>query len=183
MALLKINLLPREILLERLHSSKITFLNKSSVALLIILAILTSATLGIRFLQSTDLEKANQFLVLAQGSVTSQSGVETQQILLKKQLDSIDSLSGKDDKRKAIFNLVVALIPADIKVSDATVDKNGNMSLTLSSESLNSIDSLLLALSNPEKNLDLISRADLDGFSVGKDGTYRFGLKMIAKQK
>lgn len=182
MSQLKINLLPRDILLARQLGSKARLINKLSIGLLVILICLTSATLGIRFVQNLDLKKANTNLTSAQNLVESQGIVEAQAALVKQQLDSIESISGQDANRKAIFNLLVALMPADVQISEASVDKESNMTLTLSSPSLSSLQDLFSGLSDPEKNAGLISKVDLQGLSVDRDGAYRFGLRITGKR-
>ena len=178
---LAINLLPLEIILSRKQYSKFSLISKISVIALVVLVFLTSATLALRFSQTFDLKKAEQGLAMAEGKVGTLKDREGQLAALKKRLDSINSILGGDEKRKEIFNLVVYLVPPDIQILEVSVDKNGNMFISLSSSSLSSITTLFDNLGDKEKNSDLISKVDLDGLSLGRDSVYRFSLKIVPK--
>lgn len=178
---LMINLLPSEVILSRKQRSKFALISKISVIVLITLVFLTSTTLALRFSQTFDLKKAEQGLVMAEGKVVTLKDKESQVIALKKRLESIAAILGGDAKRKAIFNMVIFLIPPDIQVLEVNVDKNGNMNLSLSSSSLLSIQTLVDDLGDSEKNSNLVSKIDLDGLSLGRDSVYRFLLKIVPK--
>ncbi|MDO8638688.1 MAG: hypothetical protein Q7R43_03870 [Candidatus Daviesbacteria bacterium] len=179
---LMINLLPSEVILSRKQYSKFSMVSKISAAALIILVFFTSTTLALRFSQTFEQKKVEEGLVMAESKVSDLKGKEGQVIALKQRLDSISSILGNDTKRKAIFNMVVFLIPPDMQVLEVNVDKSGNMSVTLSSASLSSIQTLFDNLGNKEKNSDLISKVDLDGISLGRDSVYRFSLKITPKK-
>lgn len=178
---LSVNLLPTEIMLQRQQSFRLTLSTKLSIAALVLLIFFTSLTLTLRIFQNSQIEKAKKNEVVAQGKIDSLRSKEDQLILLKTRLSSIKSLMGVDNRRKAIFNLVVFLTPSDTQISDVTVDKDGKMVMSLTSPTLASIDSLISSLGNQEKNSDLISKVDMEGLSLGKDLVYRFALEIIPK--
>lgn len=178
---LLINLLPPEVILGRKQHFKFAFISKISIIVLVALVFLTSTTLALRFSQTFELKKAEQGLVLAEGKVSSQKDKEGQKVTLKKRLDSIEAILGGDSKRKAIFNMIIFLIPPDIQVLEVDVNKNGNMNLSLSSFSLSAIQTLFDDLGNKEKNSDLISKVDIEGISLGRDSIYRFSLNVTPK--
>lgn len=176
-----INLLPPEVMLQRKQGFKLTLANQISIAALVILIFFTSATLALRFFQNSELKAAKEELTSAEGKVNSLQSREVQIVLLKQRLASIENLTGSDLKRKAIFNLVIYLTPPNIQIIDVSVDKNGNMSLSLASSSLPSIETLFASLGDNEKNSGLISKVGLEGFSLSKDMAYRFNLSIKPK--
>ncbi len=180
---LMINLLPLEIILDRKQHFKLIFISKVSIIALLILIFFTSSTLALRFSQTFELKRAEEGLVVAESRVSSLKDKEGQAIALKKRLDSISSILGGDSLRKAIFNMVIYLVPPNIQVQEVSVDKNGNISIDMSSSSLPSIQTLIDGLGDKEKNSDLISKVDLDGLSLGRDSVYHFSLKIIPKNK
>ncbi|MFH0937168.1 MAG: hypothetical protein V1808_02660 [Candidatus Daviesbacteria bacterium] len=178
---ISVNLLPQEIILQRKQGSKLNIVSKVSIITLVIFVFLTSVTLALRISQSFDLNSAKNGLVRAEGQVNSLKGPEQQAIVLKQRLSSIKALLGGDSKRKEIFNLVVYLTPADIMISEVTVDKNSNMSLTLQTSNLASIETFLSSLGDEEKNSGLIKKVTLEGLSLGRDSIFRFTLKILPK--
>lgn len=179
---ISVNLLPRDVILQRKQDSRFVLINRVSIGLLVLLVFFTSAALAVRMLQRTNLEEAQDSLVLAQEKVKSYSDKEEQVVLLKDRLASIQTLIGGDSKRKEIFNTMVRLAPADLQITEASVDKSGIMTVSFSGTSLTSIQSLLTSLSKPDTGLNL-SQMNLEGLSLGKDSVYRFTLKIVPKLK
>lgn len=179
---LLVNLLPQEILIERRQSSKLALVNKLSILTLLILVFFTSATLGLRFTQNQELKLNQTNLARAENRVRGLKDKETSIVALKQRLTSIQGLIGGDNKIKGIFNLVIFLTPEDVQITEATVDKNGSMSLSMTTPSLQSLETLIDNLGTKEKNSGMISKVDMDGLSLGKDGLYRFSLKVISSK-
>lgn len=179
---LMINLLPLEIILDRKQHFKLKLISKISIIALLVLIFFTSSTLALRFSQTFALKSAEEGLVIAESKVSSLKDKEGQAIALKKRLDSIASILGGDSLRKAIFNMVIYLVPSNMQVLEVNVDKNGNMNIDLSSSSLSAIQTLTDSLGDKEKNSDLISKVDLDGLSLGRDSVYHFSLKIVPKK-
>ena len=76
---------------------------------------------------------------------------------------------------------MVLSLPFETQISDLGVDKNGQMEAVLSSVSVDSLETLLVNLTNQEKNSDLIRKIELNSLAVGKDGQYRFSLSITPK--
>lgn len=179
MSNISINLLPKEILLQRQQSTKLNFLIKLSTGLLILLIFLASATLAMRIAQNLEFKKASDSVAYAQERETNLQSREAQLAFLKERLSLIDQFSQKDKKIKEVFNLVVNLIPQDIQISELSVDKSGNMVILLSTNNLLSLEKMIEDLGNKEKNSNLIKKMSMEGLTRGKDGVYRFSLKII----
>lgn len=178
---ISVNLLPSDILLRRSQYFKLSMINKISVGVLVVLIFFTSAAIAMTISQKAELKSSQENLARAEEIVTSLRGTEGELLALKNRLNSIDALRGQDEKRKAIFNLIVYLVPSSIQVSDISVDSKGQVALTMRSSSLQSIQELFDNLGNQEKNSNLVSQVDLNGFAMGKDSVYRFSLKIISK--
>lgn len=178
---LLVNLLPAEELYRRKQSFRLALINKLSILLLTVLIFLTSTALVLRLTQNLQLKGVQNNLAKAETKVAGLKGKEEQAFILKERLASISKLLGGDSKRKAIFNLVVFLTPAEIMFSEVTVDRNGNMNLSLSSPTLASVETLISSLEDRGKNSDLIAKVNLEGLSLGKDATYHFSLKIVPK--
>lgn len=176
-----INLLPSEIILQRKQSDKVSLVSKLSIGGMILLVFLTSATLALRVSQNMAVKQANANLAYAEGKVSSLKGKEGQVVLLKQRLEDIQSFAGGDAKKKAIFNLLISLTPSGIQISELSLDNKGVVIVNLESDSLNSINNFLTDLVSPEKNLDLISKIDLDNLALGKNRRYFLSLKITAK--
>jgi Tfp pilus assembly protein PilN len=179
---ISINLLPQEVLLQRVQNSKLVFINKVSIAVLVFVIILTGGVFALKISQNNLFTATNQKLSEAENQVGSMKQKEEQLYILKKRLASIEALLGTDEKIKTMFNLLLFTIPQGVIVNEITLDKNSNMAVSLSSSSLASIQALFNNLSNKEKIGSLISKVDLDGISLGKDNTYRFSIKIIASK-
>lgn len=178
---ININLIPQKVIQQEKRLGGLTFLNKISVAALIVMVFFGSITFGVRLLQRFNLQGANENLALAQSRVESLGDRDLQLALLKEYLSSITSISTLDEKRKAVFSLVIFLAPADIQFSDVNIGRDGNTVISASSTSLISIDKLLSDLVSPEKNAGIITKVDIDGLAYGKEGIYHFGLKVVTK--
>lgn len=175
---ISINLLPQTVLLERIQSSKLNFINKISIGVLILISFLTISVLLMRVNQNRENDQIINQVKGVEDKVASFSSKETAAFALKNRLDIISSKIGSDEKVKSMFNLIVYLTPPEVTLYDATVDKNGNITATFTSTSLSDIDKLFLSLADKETNLGLVSKVDLNGISLGKDSTYRFSLKI-----
>lgn len=180
MAKISINLLPQTVLLERIQSSKTNFVYKVSISILVLVIIITVGVIFLRVVQNNENNKVNSAVKLSEDKVFSFKDQEQTVFALKNRLDMISTLVGNDAKVKTIFSLIIYLTPPEVGLYDAAVDKNGTMTATFTSTSLNAVDTLLSNLSNKEKNLNLISKVNLDGISLGRDATYRFSLKIFS---
>lgn len=174
-----INLLPHEVLLERVQGSKTKFINKISIVVLILFIAITGAVVMFRIAQNTEVAEVNKQVAEAEKNLTAEKSKEETVAALKNRLTSIQALLGSDEKIKSMFNLILFLTPPEVTMSDVAVDKNGVITASFSSQSLAAIENFFASLSNKEKNSNLVSKVDLDGISLGKELAYRFSLKIF----
>lgn len=175
-----INLLPEEILIQRRHSYKIVLINRVSIAFLVVILIAAAFSLVLKINQANNLKRSEEEYTTAKDKIMGLQSKEADLLILKNRLSTIQSSLGADTKRKAVFNLVTSL-SSGMQINDLTVDKNSNMTISLSTASAVEIEKLLFDLSSKERNSDLISKIDLGGLSLGKDNIFRFNLKIIPK--
>lgn len=175
---LSINLLPQQVLLERVQSSKLSFVNRLSVGVLILIIVVTTGVILFRINQNNENNKITDSVKAAEDKVTALSAKETTAFALKNRMDAISSKIGSDDKVKQMFSLIVYLTPPDVNLFDASVDKNGSVVASFTSSSLAGIDKLFTSLSNKETNFGLVSAVSLNGISLGKDAVYHFALRI-----
>lgn len=175
------NLLPEDLLLERKQSSKLILINKLSIVVLVLIVFFAAGTLTLRISQEDPFKKAQNALSVTESKISGLKDRESKMLTLKSQLALIDTLSGADTKKRAIFNLVVVSLPAETQISDLGVDKNGQVKVALNTTSIDDLEALLLNLTNREKNADLVSKIELESLAAGKDGDYRYSLNITPK--
>lgn len=179
--MISINLLPPETLLFIRQSRRLKLISAISMTFFISLIFFTTLTLVLRILQNTKLKQVSGNLQQAQAKISELKDKESYAVVLKTRLSSIEKLTA-DSKIVSVFNLISALVPADTALSSFGIDKNGNIKLSASSPSSESLEAFVSNLSSKEKNSGLISKIDLDTLALGKDGSIKYGLKIIIKQ-
>lgn len=177
---ISINLLPQEVVLNQVKQKKFYKIQTISVAVVLFFIFLTSTTFALRILTRQNATLAKEEFESAQNRVSQFSSKETQLTLLKKRLNMIDSLS-KPSKQRAMFNLVISLIPESVIISSQQVDQSGNVVLTAIVSSTDDLEAVTDNLLDKEKNEDRISKVDLESLSRGREGVYRVNIKITAK--
>lgn len=172
--------MPREVLIERIQSSKFTLIVRVSVATLIVVLCISAATLFLKISQNQEIEKANNSIKTAENNVVALKNREETLFALKNRLNTIQALKDSDEKVKSMLNLIIFLTPPEVAFNDASVDKNGTIIASFNTKSLSAVEIFLSNLSNKEKNSNLVSKVDLDGISLGKNYIYRFALKIYS---
>lgn len=175
---ISINLLPQTVLLERIQSGKLTLVTRISIGVLTLIILITAGVLFLRVNQNRENNQVNDEVKAAENKVSALKTKEIAAFALKNRIDAISTKLGADEKVKQMFNLVVFLTPPEVLLYDATVDKNGSLTASFTSTSLQDIDKLFSNLTNKETNLSLITKVDLNGIALGRDSTYRFSLRI-----
>lgn len=181
MGKLAINLLPQEIILLQRQGAKIALINKISITSLLLLLLLMVGIFAVRLSQNNKLSQLNIRLNQESEEIGAFKEKESQLTILKSRLESIQELSATS-KKTAAFNTILKLIPTDAKITLIAVEKSGTITILANATSIDSFDSLALALADKEKNSNLVNKLDLENFSIGKDGVIRFGLKVSPLQ-
>ncbi len=177
---LLINLLPPEIIMMDKQAHKLNLANRFSVAMLLGLVALTSAVFGIRFFQNTTISNKNQGIVFAENKISSLKDKEGYAVFLKQRLGSIENLL-KDNKKVDIFSILSSLAPVDHQLNLVTVEKNGVMVISGSTASIVSLEGFLATLQSKDKTGDLVSKIEVENLAKGRDGLYRYSLRITPK--
>lgn len=176
-----INLLPIEFTRLLKEYSRFYRIQTISISIILFLFFLTSVTIALRIFQSQQIQIAQAGLSQYSEKVSNLAPKEASLVILKNRLDTLDKVSGFPSKQRAVYNLVANLLPASITVSSISVDRNGEMSLTLVSQVFGDFDVFLSSLTDKETNEDKISKVSIDSLSRARDGIYRANIKVTPK--
>lgn len=174
-----VNLLPQEVIAQRQQKNKFSSVNRLSIGVLGLLAVVCAVLLFLRFTQAIQLKKAQASYDQASQRVDSVKEVSNNLTVLKRQLSSIQDFYSKNDKSKALFDLVAANLGQTLQVIEIKSDKNGLLTFTLSGTSVTDFDNFIKALTDPGKNQNLVKEIDLDGLSYSSELGFRFDVKIL----
>lgn len=175
-----VNLLPPDVVLMQKEAGKLSLVNKFSIGALLLLVFMTAGTFAIRLVQGSDINQTNQSVVLAESRIADLKDREGYAVVLKNRLNSIENLT-TDTRKVNAFNSIVSVAPADAQIALLSLDKDGVLVMTVSSASLNALESMLRNLGEASKGNGLISKVELENLSKGRDGIYRYSLRVYPK--
>ncbi len=176
-----INLLPIGYTKLRKRDTKFYQVQTISIYLLLLLIFVTSITVALRFLQTQQIKAAEANLQEFNLQVSSLKSKEASLVILKDRLTTIDQISTVPSKQRSVYNLVNGLIPPNLTLSFVSVDRSGNMLLSIVAPNFSSLDGLLATLGSTQKNENKITSTSLESFSRSRDGLYRASLKIVPK--
>lgn len=148
---------------------------------MVLLVFTVSVAFALRFSQQLALKQAKTDLVYAREKVEVFKEKEGQFILLKQRLTEIQKLTEGDEKKRSILNLLLSLVPPGVQLSELILDNRGEVIMSIESSSLITLNQFIADLSNPEKNLNAISRVDLDNLALIKGNTYTLSLRVTSR--
>lgn len=178
MSKIVVNLLPNEIVIERVKLAKLANINRLSIGILVALVVLSAGIFSLRFTQNGEVVHITQSLAAEEQKITSLKDKESQVIVLKQRLGDISKLNKGDEKITDMMNLIVGATPIDVEITDVAISKEGNVTVTFSSPSNEKIEELIDNLLTQGGEIGLLSKINLEGVSLGKDGIYRFGMRI-----
>ncbi len=174
-----INLLPKEVLTARSRSVKVTLAYKISIVLLIILAIVTSTILSVRFSQKIRLQQAQDQTKNLENKISALNQREQQLITIKQKLASIAQLTGGDKAEKELFDKMVSLVPPEMTITEAMVDPKGTMEISATTTSLPAIDTFIKAIEIQMKTSNMIQKLELESLSLDPSGDFKMLFKIL----
>lgn len=177
MAELNVNLLPTEILVGR-KSRGLSVVNKISIVVLGLLILISVATFYLTVSQSAQIKAANDKLAQSQNQLSQYKTTESNLVVLKQQLREIQNILATDSNRKMLFDNLITNLPQGVSITSVELDKNNNLTVGVSSTSLDTISSFLGNFTDDSKRLKQIKQVDLDLLNWGKDGVYKASLKV-----
>lgn len=176
--MLKINLLPAEFLAVEKEYQKFKKIQLVCIALVLVLAFLSSATVALRVLQSQKVATAQEQLDQLTNKVTGYKNKEAQLLILKSRITALQSLSEVPSKQKSLYNLILQLIPREVVVSGVSIDNAGNLAISLLVPESISLENLLNNLTSKEKNEGKIKEIQVDNLTRTRDGVFRTNLSL-----
>lgn len=178
MALISINLLPEEFIVEQVKKLKFAKIQSISIAILLCTFFLASLTVALRILQSQRIKGVESKLTEVEGKLSGYRNVEDNVILLKNRVVSINSYLGVSSKDALIYEFIEENIPASTSINSLSIDKMGDAFLTLVLADTVSLDSIINGLLESKSEKVKIKEIGIEGLSRGKDGIYKLSLKL-----
>lgn len=146
----------------------------------LVLTIILSATiLGMEIYQRLKLSEAEKKLNNTKEQVSFLHEEEILSFVLKNRLKSISSLNEQDSLPPQSFNLIVALMPADIRMLTFSIGKNGQTSFSGDTTNILALETFFGNLTDSSVNEGKIAAAKVDNLSRGANGNIRFDLTII----
>lgn len=176
MSAISINLLPEELANKDKFETKKSRVIRLSIGVLLVMILISSTTLLVRILQNRSLQVANQQLDSDRAKVASLKDKEGLVFYLKQRLDAINTLSNQESPQAKSFNLITNLAPVGLKISSLSIDKNGGVTLSVTSPTTDDLNSFFNNLTDPEENQGRIAKVTIDSFSRVSGGQYRADL-------
>lgn len=178
---ISINLLPPEIIAEKLKKEKFYKIQFIGVVIILIMVFLTSLALTLRLLQSRNIMKVNAKLAQAQQKVESLKGVEQSVMVLKNRLTVVNQYLGISSKQSSMYKFIDNLMPASLVVTSISVGKGGEVVLQVYMPDPAGLDEFLDSLLSGEDEEHKISDVAIDSLNRGRDGLYRVSFKINPK--
>lgn len=178
---ISIDLLPLEFKTEEVKRAKFYKIQSIGIAAVLLVSFLASLVVALRVLQSQRISKTQDNLTKQEERVTKLKDTQATLILLKNRLTAINEYLGVPSKQSQMYKLINNLIPALISVTSISVSKSGDIVILATAPDGNSLDELILNLTNKDSNQNKISSVSIDNLSRGRDGIYRLSLKVKPK--
>ncbi len=173
-----INLLPIELTLSKRERERRNLTNSLSIAILVIIVITTAIVLSIRLSQTIRLRTLNSQIDGSKNSIQNYKEREGLLTILKTRLDGINAISQSDPVQAQAFNLILTIMPEDIKIIEFKADKSGIVTLSGQTGNLFSLKSFFNNLMDTKLNQGKISGVKIDSLSQRNENELRFDLSM-----
>lgn len=177
-----IDLLPQEFRAEGVKRAKFYKIQTIGVGTILILTFLASLTIALRVLQSQEIQQIKNKLDLSEQKVTGLKNTQSSLFLLKNRLTTINQYLGVPSNKVSMFDTIEKLLPESISISSFSIDRSGSVLILGTAPDGDSIDNLVSALtSGAGGDQAKISQITVENLSRGRDGLYRFSLKVKPK--
>jgi len=178
---LNINLLPAEFRVDQKSQKKFQIVQKISIAILLVLVFLASGATAFRIFQSQDITKIEDQAKQGEQRVVAKKTSEATLVVLKNRLTLINQIQKSSSNNTLVYQRISGLIPPDVTTSSLSVDRSGNMLLSIIAPNTQSLEGMLNNLTSKEA-FDAISSIELQSLSRGRDGVFRSSLKITANK-
>lgn len=180
MARITINLLPTEFTSERVKDARFIKIQAFGVAMILLIIFLSSLTIALRLLQSQRLKQVEGNLDGARQTVVSFQSRQVSLVALKDRLNGIHKYLGVSSPQAQMYNFLIEILPSSIAINSFTVDQSGNAAFSATVPDSALLDSLIMDLTNKEKNQGRIKEVSIDSLNRSREGVFRVGLKIKA---
>jgi hypothetical protein len=174
-----INLLPTEVSLEQQKQAKFSKVQTISIGILLFFILLASVSVAIRIFQSQTLNKLDDEVKSLEATVEESRAKEESLVILKNRITAISQLISGSHAPTEMFNLVYGQIPVNVSITGITVDRIGNVFLSLVIPDSNSLEEMINVFSTKEA-FESIKKIDLENLSTGSDGQFRLNMKVYS---
>lgn len=147
MGKIQINLLPSEVVLLEKDIEKRALAIRASVAILVIVTILSLTALVIRLTQKISLTTNKHQLDLVTEKVQALKEQEGVVSILKQRVNSISGILGETSKQEKAFKTLIDIFPKNIKLLSMSIDKTGKLDLNCETENITDLDDFFQSIS------------------------------------
>lgn len=176
--IISINLLPPEFMAEKIKTAKFYKIQTIGVVIILVMIFLSSLTVSLRILQSSDIKRVQSRLSQTEERVVALKGRQASLVVLKNRLTTISKNIEETSKQASMYNLLDKLIPQSISITSLAVDKAGNAAIVALVPDSNVLDSLILGLTSDQ---EVIKQVSIESLNRSREGVYRTSLKVSVK--
>lgn len=171
---LSINLLPAEYTVEEVKKTKFYKVQFISLAVVLVMTFLTSLTIALRILQSSNIRQVQAQLNDNEQRVSQLKDRQVSLFILKDRLTTINQYLGLSSKQAATFRLLDKLLPPQVAINTVSLDRLGEAFIVAVVPNSLILDNLVASLTS-------VSKVSIESLNRGKDGVYRISLKVKLK--
>lgn len=180
MSAISINLLPAEFKIDQKTQKKFQLVQRISIAILLFLIFLASASSALKILQAQDISKLRKEATVQEDRITSFKDKEVALVVLKNRLSAINQIIKSGSDNGAVYKQVSALIPPEVVITAVSVNRSGDVSMSIIAPDLLALERVLSDLTSA-RAFKAISKIELESLSRGRDSVFRSNLKISAR--
>lgn len=177
---ININLLPPELKEYKKREKKRGLIIRLSIGLLVIMVVITASLLVSVVLQNRKIVAGKQKLETTRVKVNAFKQKEALAVVLKTQIDDINSLITKEFPQSEAFNLINSLTPPRIRVYSFSINKSNKIILQGETTDTLALETFFNNLVDPKFNEGKISKVVVDSLNRDKDAKMRFDLTITS---
>lgn len=180
---ISINLLPTEIRQSKEVQEKRVVLTKVAITLLMVSIVITAVVLVLAVGQNLSLRRGQENLTQVRSRLASFKEPEGLAFTLKSRITDISRIYGRDSQQSQTFNLITALMPADIRLLNFNISKGNQVNIEGETINLTSLGAFFDNLTDPANSEGIIVSSKIDSLSRGQTDRVRFDLTIITTGK
>lgn len=175
---IKINLLPPEIKEKAKKEAKQSLINKTSIALLGVLILITSSILAIVIFQGTSVNLLSSDIEKEKSRIQGKKDAEAVIRLLKNRIDTINQFATKRYKQREIFDLITSSPPQGVVLNTVHVDKSTKIVIAGQTGTTALLQKFFNNLTDPKVNEGKIASVTVESLNRNQLGKINFELSV-----